>query len=148
MALASLVWEDEQIHVTRADGGHTTATTIQSEIVHLDFSQMKAVPNGTSLLTDFLDEFDADPVIARRLADARKQVGVDLTPANGAIRLSHLRLAKGMSQADLATAIGVKQGMVSLLETRKQKPTEDTIRSLASALEVSFDTLMMALANG
>lgn len=148
MPSASLVWEDEQIHVTRSDGGHATATTIQSEIVHFDFSQMKAVPPGTTLLLDFLDEFDADPVIADKLVEARKQVGIDLTPADGAIRLCHLRMAKGMSQADLADAINVKQPMISLLESRKQKPTEETIRSLAAALEVSFDTLMMALANG
>jgi transcriptional regulator with XRE-family HTH domain len=64
------------------------------------------------------------------------------------VTIATLRLAKGLSQSQLAAAIGTSQSMLSLIECRRQRPGEDTIRALARELSISFDQLMDALANG
>ncbi len=146
--LAFRAWEGDQLSVTRADGGKVTGTRLQSEIVILDFSDIHPIPECAHGLDAFLDSFDSNSDIAEHLPNARREIARDRATEGAAATVAQLRLERGMSQAQLATAIGTSQSMLSLIESRKQKPGEDTIRALARELEVSFDLLMEALANG
>ena len=60
---------------------------------------------------------------------------VPVTPLH--LRLRELRKAAGLTQEQLATAAGVRQGTVSALETRKSKGIDfATAEALAKALGV------------
>jgi len=93
-----------------------------------------------------LNEFDEDPIIAEQLHDARVEVGTAFESEHG-MSIRTLRLKIGMSQADLARALGTSQAAVSAIENRTRKPGEDSIRELSRVLNIDFNTLMEALAN-
>lgn len=52
------------------------------------------------------------------------------------------RLKSGISQKDLAENIGVAKSTYSLYESGKREPNVDTIKKIASSLNVSADTLL------
>ncbi|MBN9220672.1 MAG: helix-turn-helix transcriptional regulator [Mesorhizobium sp.] len=54
----------------------------------------------------------------------------------GSSRLKALRNWRRLTQADVATAIGVSQGFLSDLESNRRKPSEQTVVLLAKALDV------------
>ena len=56
--------------------------------------------------------------------------------------IRNLRMRKSMSQSELAAAVGVSQGTVSLWENRDQMPNVETLRKLARILDCSFDELL------
>lgn len=148
-SLASHVWDGDQLNVTREDGGKVTGTRLQAaEVIMLDFSHAHPIPDCAHGLDDFLDRFDAHADIAEHLPAARREIAADRSEAGRPVTIATLRLAKGLSQSQLAAAIGTSQSMLSLIECRRQRPGEDTIRALARELSISFDQLMDALANG
>lgn len=51
-------------------------------------------------------------------------------------RLASLREAKGLSQADLARAVGISPHYLNLIETGEREPDGAILRSLARVLEV------------
>lgn len=140
---------EHEFRFNLADGGQITCTrSDDSTVVYVDRSQARAVPHGTQILHSFLDEFEADAGIAELLPIVRRDVGDELEEAIGRRTLRTLRLKMGLSQIEFANALGTSQSSVSLLEARQQKPGEDMIRRIAGVLEVDFNTLMEALANG
>lgn len=148
MALASPVIEEE-FTLARVGGGRITCTKgAESAVIYVDRTQEAAVPAGAELLSTFLDDFQSQEDIAKHLPDVRREIAREDREAGAPVTLRSLRLEKGMSQQQFAKAIGTSQSAVSLLEARRQKPTEDTIRAMASALDTDFNTLMDALANG
>lgn len=52
-------------------------------------------------------------------------------------RLAELREAKGMSQADLARAVGISPHYLGLIESGEREPDGAILRSLARVLEVA-----------
>lgn len=56
--------------------------------------------------------------------------------------LKEARLKSGISQKDLAENIGVAKSTYSLYESGKREPNLDTIKKIASSLNVSADTLL------
>jgi DNA-binding XRE family transcriptional regulator len=56
-------------------------------------------------------------------------------------RVSALMGERGMTQADLAKAVGVGQSAVSMMLSRKTRPQMRTVRKIADALGVSADEL-------
>lgn len=56
--------------------------------------------------------------------------------------LKESRLKSGLSQKDLSENIGVAKSTYSLYESGKREPNVDTIKKIASALNVSADTLL------
>ena len=56
--------------------------------------------------------------------------------------LKEARLKSGISQKDLAEKIGVAKSTYSLYESGKREPNVDTIKKIASSLNVSADTLL------
>lgn len=55
--------------------------------------------------------------------------------------LKELRIEKGIGQAQLARAIGVSNGIVSLWENKKREPTMGSLIALARYFNVSLDFL-------
>ncbi|HKO53710.1 MAG TPA: helix-turn-helix domain-containing protein [Polyangiaceae bacterium] len=62
-------------------------------------------------------------------------------PAQGA-RLAALRKAAGLSQAELARALGVPQSSVGFWETASKPPRSDILPKLAKALGVRVEHLL------
>ncbi len=82
-------------------------------------------------LDDFVaEEIAADPTFAEGLAKAEEE-------ARFAIELARLREARGLTQAELAVALGVKQPQVARIE-RGQVPTLATLTLLARMLGAEF----------
>lgn len=52
------------------------------------------------------------------------------------------RIAKGMSQSDLADKIGVKSYIISRYETGVNYPSVETLLRISEVLEVSVDYLL------
>ena len=50
-----------------------------------------------------------------------------------------LRKSRGMSQADLATAVGLSQAHVSQLETGKQAPSPELLGKIAALFGIALD---------
>lgn len=139
-----------EICVSAEPTGYTRVAYIRhagSSVLSVDFASPRSLPNGTSELISFLNEFDEDPRIAMHLEEARKEIGAALKAAGG-ISVRSLRLQSGFSQAGLAAALGTSQAAISAFENRSRKPGEDSIRGLARIFDVDFNTLMEALENG
>lgn len=60
-------------------------------------------------------------------------------------KVRHAMVDKEMNQAKLATAIGVHQSRVSLWLQGKNNPDLPSARSLAKALGVSLDSLLLPI---
>jgi transcriptional regulator with XRE-family HTH domain len=56
-------------------------------------------------------------------------------------RLKETRIARGLSQADLAQRLGMTRQQISQLE-KADNPTSDVLSRIAKALEVSTDYLL------
>jgi transcriptional regulator with XRE-family HTH domain len=65
--------------------------------------------------------------------------------ADGEISLAQLRLAKGMSQSQLADAMGKKQSYVARLESGSNDVQMSTIEALAKALTVPASEVFTAV---
>jgi transcriptional regulator with XRE-family HTH domain len=61
-----------------------------------------------------------------------------------ATNLRRLRLAKGWSQDQLAAALEVEQGVISLIENRRANPTLLMLEGIAAALGVHLADLFEA----
>lgn len=55
--------------------------------------------------------------------------------------LSRIRTEKGLSQQDLADALGMTQAAISQLESGKRIATPKTVKRLAEALQVDIEEL-------
>lgn len=89
------------------------------------------------------EECDVDDLIASlsqehdldsELASARQWLADGLPES-----LGQLRLSRGLSQAQLAAKVGLRQPNISAIESGKRRPEYDTARRLADALEISTD---------
>ncbi|WP_133256019.1 helix-turn-helix domain-containing protein [Rhodopseudomonas palustris] len=70
----------------------------------------------------------------------RESTAVELLATN----LRRLRLAKGWSQDQLAAALEVEQGVISLIENRRSNPTVLMLEAIAGALGVQLADLFEA----
>lgn len=57
-------------------------------------------------------------------------------------KMKALRLEKGLSQPELAAKAGIEQSYLSKLENDKSIPSNDMLRALLDALDVSLETMM------
>lgn len=58
-------------------------------------------------------------------------------------RIQLIRKRRRMTQAELAEKLGVSRSAVSMWEYGSNEPNLDTIKKLASALEVQYETLLI-----
>ena len=64
------------------------------------------------------------------------------SPTSFGQRLTALRRARGLSQCNLADALGVKQPTVSYYESQNGHPQADVLTKLAKVLAISVDDLL------
>src|SRR5258706_16453388 len=83
------------------------------------------------------------PKTPNRQAPARPQLG-DEGPLFGA-RLRELRLARGLTQPDIAQRVGTSASNISDLERGIKVPTLTTVARLADALECNVTELVEVL---
>ncbi len=57
-------------------------------------------------------------------------------------RLKYIRKTKGLTQRELANAIGLDQSAISHFERDKKKPDMDTLKTIADMLNISIDFLL------
>lgn len=105
------------------------------------------VPEGYTTIDDIVAEYERDPAMREELLDARRWVA-DTVLAGQPVTLRTLRLRKGLSQAQLAEAIGTQQPHVARIERGQADPQLATCRRIASALGVDLNTLDQALQTG
>jgi len=102
--------------------------------------------------TKIVEEIDIDDLItslehidgfSTEMASARAWLAEDL-PKD----LTSIRLSRGLSQAQLARLVGLRQPNISAIESGIRKPEYETVRKLSIALEVSMDDMYVALESG
>jgi len=72
---------------------------------------------------------------------ASRRRRADRAATEGVKSLKSLRLSRGLSQADLASAVGMQQPHIARIEKGNNCPTLQTCRRLAMALGVDMNTL-------
>jgi transcriptional regulator with XRE-family HTH domain len=82
--------------------------------------------------------------MSERLAAARKRIAGRSENAK-VMSLAAMRLNAGLSQKQLADAVGSAQPNVSLWESGMREPSLSTVAKLARVLNVSADDIVAAL---
>lgn len=121
-------------------------TTASAESYLLLLGEPAATAKKTIDIDKLIAEQERDPVKARLLAEARGWVADTL--CRGENTLKTLRLKKGMSQAQLAQALGTSQSHIAKLEAGDPDPRLSTLRRLADVLELPLAELVIAVSNG
>lgn len=99
-----------------------------------------------STLSSFMQELKlSDPGLDDKLATARKRLAGQLTAKTS---LRSLRMAKGLSQAELAKAIGTSQPHMSRIESDPEAIMFITAIKLAEVLAVDIGLLASLIAEG
>jgi len=112
-----------------------------SKFDYFEFDSAKTV-KGISV-ESLLD--DVDDAFLGKVANARKRLSQDLEKVSDVPSLKKLRLAAGLSQKELADAIGSKQPYVSRLEREGGNPSAARVRQLSAALSVAYNDVLEAL---
>lgn len=107
-------------------------------------SAVRRRPSGGSRLSDVIAEFSASKGGQQQLEAGRQWVAETFYKDEPA-SLQAFRLRKGMSQSDLAKAIGVNQPRISIYERGLEKPEFDMLVRLRNALDVSTDQIFAAI---
>jgi transcriptional regulator with XRE-family HTH domain len=84
-----------------------------------------------------------EEVKAKLLADPEvKQAYDSLEPA---YQIARLRIARGLTQAQLAEMVGTKQPSIARLESGASEPSVAFLRKVAAALEARLEVRFVAL---
>lgn len=102
------------------------------------------IPKGYKSIDEIMAKFERDPAMKEELRDARRWVA-DTVLAGKPVTMRTLRLRKGLSQAQLAEAIGTQQPHVVRIERGQADPQLGTCRRIARALGIDLNTLDQAL---
>jgi DNA-binding XRE family transcriptional regulator len=102
------------------------------------------IPSGYKTIDQLIAEFERDPAAKEELRRGRQWVAETVLGGQPQ-SLRVLRLRKGMSQAQLAKAIGTQQPHVARIERGQADPQLGTCRRIAQALCVDLNTLDQAL---
>jgi DNA-binding XRE family transcriptional regulator len=103
-----------------------------------------SVPPGYRTIDSIVSDLERDPKWREELKHARAWVA-DTVLAGKPRTLRMLRLQRGMSQAQLAEAIGTQQPHIARIESGRADLRLDTCRRLAAALGVDLNALDQAL---
>jgi DNA-binding XRE family transcriptional regulator len=95
-------------------------------------------------LEDLQDALDADRILARVARGDDELVPAEVVERllQGDPPLRVWREHRGWTQQQLASAAGVTQSMVTMIETGRRKGQADTLKRLAEALRVDLDDLV------
>jgi DNA-binding XRE family transcriptional regulator len=95
-------------------------------------------------LEDLQDALDADRILARVARGEEELVPAEVVERllQGEPPLRVWREHRGWTQQQLASAAGVTQSMVTMIETGRRKGQADTLKRLAAALRIDLDDLV------
>lgn len=96
---------------------------------------------GSLNIDDYVAQLERDPEWADELKHARQELAGQL---DGVRTLAAMRLARGLSQRELAERVGASQPQVARLEQGKGNPEVATLRKLARELGVRIDEVLLA----
>lgn len=102
------------------------------------------ISSGYKTIDQVIAEFERDPVAKEELRRGRQWVA-ETVLAGQPQSLRVLRLRKGMSQAQLAEAIGTQQPHIARIERGQADVRLETCRRIAQVLGVDLNTLDQAL---
>jgi len=125
----------------RSGSIYSNSQIVVSKFDYFEFDSAKTV-KGISV-ESLLD--DVDDAFLGKVANARKRLSQDLEKVSDVPSLKKLRLAAGLSQKELADAIGSKQPYVSRLEREGGNPSAARVRQLSAALSVAYNDVLEAL---
>jgi DNA-binding XRE family transcriptional regulator len=112
-------------------------TRASAKVLYREFQVPRRLPLPNTVgLDTLLQEFEADPDMARRMAESRRRLAETMY-ADEPEGFSALRLAAGFSQAQLASAVGTSQSHISGIERGHTDPGTDVVARLAEVLGVS-----------
>jgi ribosome-binding protein aMBF1 (putative translation factor) len=115
--------------------------------VYREFGPPRPLPlPNTSSFDSFLEEMEADPDMAGRMAEARKNMAATVYGSEP-ITLSALRLAAGLSQAQLAKKAQTSQPHIAKIERGQNDPSTDVIARIAQALGIDEVLAFQAIRN-
>ena len=102
------------------------------------------VPPGYTTIDELIEEFERDPASKEELRRGRQWLAKTvLRDQPQSLRI--LRLRKGLSQAQLAAAIGTQQPHIARIESGQADVRLETCRRIAQVLGVDLNTLDQAL---
>jgi DNA-binding XRE family transcriptional regulator len=100
--------------------------------------QPASAGRGFVAIDAIVDELEATPGGRRQMASARRWVGQPAT-------LAAFRLARGLSQKQLAERLGTSQSYVARLEAGQIDPQFSTVRRVCSELGIDLARFARAL---
>lgn len=109
-----------------------------------DYVAVERVPERHTAIDALASEWAANPTRRAALEEARRWLADEFHHDDGGT-VRTLRLRKGLSQQQLADAIGTSQPHVARIESGASNPNIDTCRRLAEAFGVDLNTLNLAL---
>lgn len=96
---------------------------------------------GSVRIDDFVAELESDPEWAAELEQSRMELAKQL---GDVASLASMRLARGLSQRELARRIGASQPQIARLELGQGNPGVATLRKLANELGVRIEQVLLA----
>lgn len=96
---------------------------------------------GSVRIDDFVAELENDAEWAAELEQGRKELAQEVGDEGS---LASMRLARGLSQRDLARRIGASQPQIARLELGQGNPGVATLRKLARELDVRIEQVLLA----
>lgn len=103
--------------------------------------QPRSGVDGSMRIDDFVAELESDPEWADELARSRMELAAQ-SKNDGS--LASMRLARGLSQRELARRIGASQPQIARLELGQGNPGVSTLRKLARELGVRIEQVLLA----
>lgn len=111
-----------------------------SNILPFEFQSSRKISSGALSVNDLFAALSArDPDFEQGVREERAALADALYGEKRSLK--RLRLSKGLSQTELAEAIGQKQPNIYRYEHGRTEPTLDVIAKLAKALDVAPGTL-------
>lgn len=102
------------------------------------------IPSGYLTIEEVTSKLERNPRMKEEMNEARRWAAGVLY-AGKPVTLRVLRMRRGLSQAQLAEAIGTQQPHIARIENGIADLRLDTCRRLAGALEIDLNTLDQAL---
>jgi ribosome-binding protein aMBF1 (putative translation factor) len=121
-------------------GPRTETAEQATQIFNFPAPREEAAPQGFRSIDEVVSKYEADPKRAFALAQARSRVA---QKHYGIAPLTQLRLAKGISQAKLATMIKSSQAHIARVESG-QDVVIGTLERIADALAVDAEMVIQA----
>ncbi|MBL1261790.1 MAG: helix-turn-helix transcriptional regulator [Thiotrichaceae bacterium] len=128
-------------------GGISSPSSSKGNVTFYEFNTQRPIPlPNTVSLESLIHESEADPIKAKYLSEARKELSNELYSEESKT-LNGLRLTAGLSQVKLAKLAGTTQSHLALIEQGKNDPGTGMIARIATALNLNEIDVFQAIRN-